>query len=76
MGVVYEVLDPRLGRPLALKLIKQGKASATAEARFWKEAEALAQIRHPNVVAIHEVGRLEGDSYMVMDRVEGRPSRT
>ena len=71
MGAVYEVRDPELPRPLALKVIK-GTADAGALARFGREAELLARVRHPAVLGVHTLGRTgEGDPYLVTDLVEG-----
>ena len=63
MAVVYEALDPDLGRKVALKVLKEGSL-----ARLRREAMAAAKLRHPNVVAVHEVG----PDFIVMDLVEGR----
>ncbi|MBX3471350.1 MAG: serine/threonine protein kinase [Planctomycetes bacterium] len=72
MGVVYEVTDPALPRRLALKLILD-RADADALARFGREVELLARVRHPNVVAVHSVGRAPEGPYVLMDLVEGEP---
>jgi len=53
-GVVYAAVDARLGRKVALKLV-QGR-SADHQRRFLREAQALARLSHPHVVAIHDVG--------------------
>ena len=68
MGVVYEAYDPDLARGVALKLVNvAGKDRETA----FTEAQALAQLSHPNVVPIHDVG-LDGDHvYLVMELVRG-----
>ncbi|MCO5171698.1 MAG: serine/threonine-protein kinase [Planctomycetes bacterium] len=72
MGVVYEVTDPALPRRLALKLILD-RADPEALARFGREVELLARVRHPNVVAVHAVGRAPEGPYVLMDLVEGEP---
>ncbi|MCO5171699.1 MAG: serine/threonine-protein kinase [Planctomycetes bacterium] len=72
MGVVYEVTDPALPRRLALKLILD-RADPDALARFKREVELLARVRHPNVVAVHAVGRAPEGPYVLMDLVEGEP---
>ncbi len=73
MGVVVEAVDPDLGRRVAIKRILGVSADASFQARFAREAEALAAVRHPNVVAIHERGHHEGDPFIVMDMLEGEP---
>src|SRR5438094_683030 len=61
MGVVYRAHDPRLNRDVALKMVLAGAHAAPAElARFLHEAEAVAALKHPNVVQVHEVGTHDG----------------
>jgi serine/threonine protein kinase len=78
MGVVYRAVQISLNRPVALKLIRDGAlAGPEQRARFRIEAEAAARVRHPNVVAIYEVGEWRaGDvspamPYFAMELVEG-----
>jgi hypothetical protein len=73
MGVVFAVTDPVVGRRLALKLIREAQASETARARFWREAEVMARIQHPNVVKIHKLGKSREGPYLLMELVEGEP---
>ncbi|HZN33854.1 MAG TPA: serine/threonine-protein kinase, partial [Pirellulaceae bacterium] len=75
MGVVYEVRQKSLNRIVALKMIRAGElADAEDVARFYSEAEAAANLRHPNIVAVYEVGRAgpAGEHhYFTMDFVAG-----
>lgn len=72
-GSVYRALDRELGRPVALKTLKVGRASAAEEEAFLHEARAAASLEHPNIVPIHDVGRLEdGAPFYVMRLVSGR----
>ena len=71
MGVVYEVQDPQAPRTLALKLILPGEAGPDALARFAREAQLLARVRHPNVVTVHTMGEANGAPYLVTDLVVG-----
>jgi hypothetical protein len=58
MGVVYRARDPALGGPVALKVLRSGAGASAAEvARFVREARAAAQIDHPHVVRVLDVGR-------------------
>jgi serine/threonine protein kinase len=73
MGVVYLARQRGLGRVVALKLLLAGSRATEAEIkRFHSEAKAAATLKHPNVVAIHEVGEHEGQHYFSMDYIEGR----
>lgn len=76
MGVVYAAYDPELERRVALKLLLPDKnASANnsraAKTRLLREAQALAKLSHPNVVAIHDVGVLEDRVWLAMELVDG-----
>ncbi len=75
MGTVRRVRDPRLNRTLALKAIKAdliGKTSLVD--RFISEAQVTAQLDHPGIVAVHDVGILaDGRWYFTMAEVRGRP---
>jgi tetratricopeptide (TPR) repeat protein len=72
MGVVYAALDPELGRRVALKLLRpEGRHVEELRGRLQREAQALARLTHPNVVAIHDVGACQGRLFLAMDLVEG-----
>jgi hypothetical protein len=72
MGVVYKARQVGLNRLVALKLIRDEQLASAAEVqRFRTEAEATAQLDHPNLVPIHEVGEDQGRHYFSMKLIEG-----
>ncbi|MBL8624886.1 MAG: serine/threonine protein kinase [Myxococcales bacterium] len=78
MGVVYRAHDPELGRDVALKLVRVRAGAdslAIARERLLREAQALAQIAHPNVIAVHDVGAHDRDVFIAMELVEGTSLR-
>src|SRR5262249_35463812 len=76
MGVVYKAIDPQLNRPIALKLLRADEESTEAQRdRLLREAQALARLQHPNVVAVFDVGTFGGDVFIAMELVEGRTLR-
>src|SRR5690606_29859739 len=54
MGVVYAAFDEQLDRKVAVKLLRPHLGGSEGEARLLREAQALARVAHPNVVAVHE----------------------
>jgi tetratricopeptide (TPR) repeat protein len=75
MGVVHAVLDRRLGREAALKLMLPHKArSPAAVTRFLREARVTARLAHPGVPPVYEAGiDSQGRPYLLMKRIEGEP---
>lgn len=74
MGEVYRVLDPHLKRRMVLKVIRRDQCNEeTAVSRFLEEARITAQLQHPGIVPVHELGVLEdGRLYFTMREVRGR----
>ena len=72
MGVVYRARQITLNRTVALKMILAGKlADADDVQRFRTEAEAAARLTHPNIVAVHEVGEIQGQHFFSMEFIDG-----
>jgi WD40 repeat protein/serine/threonine protein kinase len=72
MGVVYKARDEKLGRVVALKMLRSANHASAAEiTRFLAEARAKARLNHPNVVPLYEIGESDGLPYFVMALVEG-----
>jgi serine/threonine-protein kinase len=72
MGEVYLVQHPRLPRHDALKVLRPDVSSdASFRERFIREADLVAALRHPNIVAIHDRGEEDGQLWIAMDYIEG-----
>jgi serine/threonine protein kinase/WD40 repeat protein len=71
MGIVYRAWQASLKRSVALKVLRSGAEDVEHVSRFRTEAEAAAQLRHPNIVQIYEVGEAEGRPYLAMEYVDG-----
>ncbi|MEZ4362757.1 MAG: protein kinase [Kofleriaceae bacterium] len=73
MGVVYRAEDPKLGRHVAIKLLR--RPDPLLRDRLSREARAMARVSHPNVVAVFDVGTFEEQVYVAMELVRGRTLR-
>jgi tetratricopeptide (TPR) repeat protein/tRNA A-37 threonylcarbamoyl transferase component Bud32 len=72
MGVVYAAYDPQLDRQVALKLLRpKGRQLEELRRRLLREAQALARLSHPNVIAVHDVGTAEDVVFLALELVEG-----
>ena len=78
MGVVFAAYDPELDRKVALKLLlprltrdADSAIATAARTRLMREAQALAQLNHPHIVAVHDVGEHQGAVWLAMEYVEG-----
>jgi tetratricopeptide (TPR) repeat protein len=71
MGVVYTAHDPRLGRRVALKLVRAERSSEASRARMLREAQAMARLAHPNVVVVYDAGTVDEQVFIAMELVDG-----
>ena len=71
-GSVWRACDTTLDRTVAIKIPRKGLLDPTEAEQFLREARSAAQLKHANIVTVHEVGRDEGQIYIVSDYIEGR----
>jgi len=80
MGAVYAAYDTLLDRKVAMKVVRPDRRSAVGgvppRERLLREAQAMARLRHPNVVAVLEVGELGDDVYLTLELIEGETLKT
>jgi tRNA A-37 threonylcarbamoyl transferase component Bud32/tetratricopeptide (TPR) repeat protein len=77
MGQVYRARDTRLGRPVAIKVIREERTKRPDfRIRFQREARATAALNHSHICTLHDVGEQEGASYLVMEYVDGQTLAT
>ena len=71
VGRVYQAYDPRLDRDVALKVLKQPEPGERVMQRFFREARAVARLRHPNIVGVHDAGLDDGRCWIAFEFVKG-----
>lgn len=71
MGVVYSAWDPKLNRTVAIKVLRSDEHGERAHARLFREARAMAQINHPCLISVYEVGKEKGQTFIAMEHVRG-----
>jgi eukaryotic-like serine/threonine-protein kinase len=76
MGEVYRARDSRLNRDVAIKILREGAASADIRSRFEREARAVAALNHPNIIAVYDFGVEAGQQYIVSEFLEGESLRS
>jgi hypothetical protein len=70
-GSVWKAHDAELDRMVAVKVPRPGQIEGIDAEKFLRDARAAAQLRHPNIVGVHEVGREDGTLYIVTDLIDG-----
>jgi ABC-type oligopeptide transport system substrate-binding subunit len=71
MGVVYRAHDRLLNRDVSIKVLNKSALGTQGRARLLHEAQAAAQLNHPNIVSVYDAGESEGIPFIVMEYVEG-----
>ena len=71
MGEVYEARDTRLGRPVAVKVLREELSARADRARFEREARTIASLTHPHICTLHDIGRHVDVDFLVMELLEG-----
>ncbi|HEY6116089.1 MAG TPA: serine/threonine-protein kinase, partial [Candidatus Dormibacteraeota bacterium] len=71
MGLVYRAYHPQLERTGAVKVLQGIAPDPATVARFRHEAQAIARLRHPNIVDVYDFGEFEGTPYMIVEYVPG-----
>ncbi len=76
VGEVYKAKDLKLGREVAIKVLREELATDTERLkRFEQEARAASALNHPNIITIHEIGQEGSTSYIAMELAKGRSLR-
>ena len=70
-GTIWRAVDTKLDRVVAVKIPRSGQLDPKQELQLINEARAAAQLNHPNIVSVHEVGRDDDTIYIVSDLVDG-----
>ena len=71
MGEVYRARDTRLDRTVAIKIVSEQLSNSAFCERFEREARAISSLNHPNICTLHDIGRENGEQYLVLEYVEG-----
>jgi ABC-type oligopeptide transport system substrate-binding subunit len=71
MGTIYRARDQALERDVAVKVVSPSDLGSAGRTRLIHEARAAAQLNHPNIVTVHDVGEVDGTPFIVMELVEG-----
>ncbi|MEE9217279.1 MAG: protein kinase, partial [Anaerolineales bacterium] len=71
-GTVFHAHDPELNRDVAVKVLTSLELGTDGRARLQQEAQAIAKLNHPNIVAVYDVGEVDNIPFIVMEYVEGQ----
>ncbi|MGB2717476.1 MAG: protein kinase [Vicinamibacterales bacterium] len=73
MGVVYRAYDTRLQRTVALKVVRKEPSLPIEDDHVLEEARTVSALNHPNICTVYEVAEIEGETFIAMEYVQGRP---
>ena len=71
MGTVYRAQDTKLNRPVAVKVLSDELADASARRRFQREAQMASSLNHPHILTVYDAGELDGRQYLVTEFIDG-----
>jgi serine/threonine protein kinase len=72
MGEVYKARDARLDRTVAIKVLPaHASSNPDSKQRFEREAQAIGNLKHPNICVLHDIGRENGTDFIVMEYLQG-----
>ena len=71
MGIIYKALNPATQKTVAIKVLPPMMVDRVTVERFHREAQAMTQLKHPNMIEVYESGMQEGKHFLVMEFVEG-----
>ena len=71
MGIVYNAIDTKLNRRVAIKLVSTRGTDTTTRRRFRREAETASSLNHPHILTVHDIGEFEESQYLVTEFVDG-----
>src|SRR5262245_58867776 len=71
MGEVYRAFDAKLTRPVAIKVLSNDLADASARRRFQREAQTASSLNHPHILTVYDAGEVEGRQFIVTEFVDG-----
>ena len=75
MGIVYKAQDTLLNRVVAIKFLNTSGVGTEGKLRLLREARAVAQLNHPNIVSIYDAGEADDTAFIVMELVNGHTLR-
>ena len=76
MGIVYRGYDTLLNRPVAIKILSASELSSEDRSHLLAEAQAAAQLNHPNVVTVYDAIEVDNQPFIIMEYIEGRTLRS